>query len=109
MDHATLEWQQASTPSQHYYGCLIALADIPSGCAPFTVAEGSLRKLREISHSLVRTPSPFGFPLLCLDSIHVAAHATATHSIIRRAQTATDTDHANWRTLLAERSRAFVV
>ena len=54
MDHATLPWQQALTPSQHYYGCLIALADIPAGCAPFTVAEGSLPQLRELALQLVR-------------------------------------------------------
>ena len=46
MDHATLPWQQDSTPSQHYYGAFIALADIPTGLAPFTVAADSLRRLR---------------------------------------------------------------
>ena len=30
-DHATLPWQQNSTPSQHYYASFIALDDIPTG------------------------------------------------------------------------------
>ena len=46
MDHATLPWQQNFTPSQHYYASLIALDDIPVGLAPFTVADGSLGRLR---------------------------------------------------------------
>ncbi len=46
MDHATLPWQQEHKPSQHYYASLIALDDIPVGLAPFTVAAGSLRRLR---------------------------------------------------------------
>lgn len=46
MDHATLPWQQEFSPSQHYYASLIALDDIPTGLAPFIVADDSLRRLR---------------------------------------------------------------
>jgi hypothetical protein len=53
MDHSTLPWQRDATPSQHYFGALIALADIPAGNAAFTVAAGSMRRVSEIAERYV--------------------------------------------------------
>lgn len=64
MDHATLPWQRACTPSQHYYSSMVALDDVPSGCAPFLVAQGSLERLNASAERLEREESQWCDSLL---------------------------------------------